>query len=114
MVGAQTLGQAESLQAFLAAADEAIASLREKEPALAATDEASDPATAADRRRKHEEAVAELAALAPKVKKVTSTGKGLIDAKVRPRRAGCRGVAIADALGALADPCPLAPRVGHG
>ena len=94
--GRQALKDAEGLQAFLAAAEDALTSLRETAPALATTDAAIDPTAAADRRRKHEEAVAELAAIAPKIKKVNSSGKALISAGVRHCasswfRSGARG-----------------------
>ena len=85
----QALKNAEGLQAFLAAAADVLASLHEKAPALATSDETVDPATAADRRRKHEEAVAELAALGPKVKQVSTSGKKLVDADVRVCNCTC-------------------------
>ena len=82
---AQALATAEQLQAFLLAADETITVLRETAPALAPTEDALDATSAAERRRKHEEAVAELAATAPKVQQVRTAGKKLLDTNVRPR-----------------------------
>jgi len=70
----------------LASADETIALLREKEPALASADDSSDGLSAAERKRKHDELAADLAAYNSKVQQVKASGKKLIESDVRTCR----------------------------